>query len=1010
MATPLLELRNITKAFGPKVANDDISLSVLPGRIHALVGENGAGKTTLMTMIAGTAAPDSGSIVFDGAAVEITNPQKASALGIGMVHQHFKLVPSLTVGANVFLGRELRTARGTIDTASMEQQVTELSQRFGLVIDPRAKVSSLSVGLRQRVEVLKALSHDTRLLILDEPTAVLTPGEIDELFLVMRSLAEKGCAVVFISHKLGEVLEIADTITVIRDGRTIDTLPNTGLSQADIAQMMVGREVLLRITHTRAHPGDPVLGIDGLTVVDDRGVTVLDHLSLSVRSGEIVGIAGVEGNGQSELAAAVAGMQRVDSGTVTLAGRDITTASVAERRAAGLAYIPEDREAVGSGPSLSVAENLIPTHLTPPVARHGWVSSRGAQAFARELIARFDVRGATTATPIGTLSGGNVQKVIIAREFASDPELLMVSQPTRGVDVGAMEFVHNAIVARRDQGAGVLLLSADLNEVMSLSDRLLVMYRGEIIAEFTQESMSEAAVGLAMAGVRPSAEEVRAAEERRAEAAARVHTSEGATPATPGAASVADASAAESPAATPTAATRTRRRDGASPAGSVAAPVPVGPGAGAGAESVADRLRRAGSAVLRGSIAPVAAVVIALVVGAGIILALGQDPLTAYQQLFFSNFQSPQGIGALVAQFIPLAVLSAAVIISFRAGFFNIGGEGQLYVGAFAGAWVGFTFTSLPGPVATVLALVVGMIGGMLWGMIPGALLAYWRVDIIVTTLMLSTIATLLTAYLVTGPFQDPTAGLAASKKIAPDALFTMFNPEYGVGMDLVVALIAVVALGLVLTRSVWGLKVRQLGELNRFAEYTGVSPKKMSIQVMALSGAVSGLAGAIFVLGPNGGRFLQTFSPGYGFLGITVALLARLNPWAAIVAAAFYANMMAGSNSMQIYASVPFPLVNVLQGIIILLITAVFVIDRRTRQRVLTMLHLRRPAAVAGAGAAATAGTAADVSLASRSDAPAADPRRADTRGGRAEPAVAPPPAAPVASELTIESTGETR
>ncbi len=1013
MATPLLELRNITKAFGPKVANDDISLSVLPGRIHALVGENGAGKTTLMTMIAGTAAPDSGSIVFDGAVVEITNPQRASALGIGMVHQHFKLVPSLTVAANVFLGRELRTPRGTLDTASMERQVTELSQRFGLVIDPRAKVSSLSVGLRQRVEVLKALSHDTRLLILDEPTAVLTPGEIDELFIVMRSLAEKGCAVVFISHKLGEVLEIADTITVIRDGRTIDTLPNIGLSQADIAQMMVGREVLLRITHTPPHPGGPVLGIDGLTVVDDRGVTVLDHLSLSVRSGEIVGIAGVEGNGQSELAAAVAGMQRVDGGTVTLAGRDITTASVAERRGAGLAYIPEDREAVGSGPGLSVAENIIPTHLTPPVARHGWVSSRGAQGFARELIARFDVRGATTATPIGTLSGGNVQKVIIAREFASDPELLMVSQPTRGVDVGAMEFVHNAIVARRDQGAGVLLLSADLNEVMSLSDRLLVMYRGEIIAEFTQESMSEAAVGLAMAGVRPSAEEVRAAEERRAEAAARVHTSEGAAtavaaPATdagpgmpPTAASPTDTSPTDtSPAAAPATTARTRRRD-AAPAGSVTAATP----GAAGGETVADRLRRAGSAALRGSIAPVAAVVIALVVGAGIILALGQDPLTAYQQLFFSNFQSPQGIGALVAQFIPLAVLSAAVIISFRAGFFNIGGEGQLYVGAFAGAWVGFTFTSLPGPVATVLALVVGMIGGMLWGMIPGALLAYWRVDIIVTTLMMSTIATLLTAYLVTGPFQDPTAGLAASKKIAPDALFTMFNPEYGVGMDLVVALIAVVALGLVLTRSVWGLKVRQLGELNRFAEYTGVSPKKMSIQVMALSGAVSGLAGAIFVLGPNGGRFLQTFSPGYGFLGITVALLARLNPWAAIVAAAFYANMMAGSNSMQIYASVPFPLVNVLQGIIILLITAVFVIDRRTRQRVLTMLHLRRPAAVA-----ATAGTAADVSLASRGDVPAATARRADTRDRRAGSAVAPPPGGPAVSELTIETTGEAR
>ncbi len=491
-----------------------------------------------------------------------------------------------------------------------------------------------------------------------------------------------------------------------------------------------------------------------------------------------------------------------------------------------------------------------------------------------------------------------------------------------------MEFVHNAIVARRDEGAGVLLLSADLNEVMSLSDRLLVMYRGEIIAEFTQETMSEAAVGLAMAGVRPSEEEVRAAEERRAQAAARVHTSR--------AAATADAVTRSSRRAAGTGADGTSESRRAEPAKAVAAPV-RGPD-----ESLAARLKRAGTALLRGSITPVVAVVIALVVGAAIILALGQDPLLAYQQLFFSNFQSPQGISAMIAQFIPLAVLSAAVIISFRAGFFNIGGEGQLYMGAFAGAWVGFTLTSLPGPAVTVLALVFGMLGGMVWGMIPGALLAFWRVNIIVTTLMMSTIATLLTAYLVTGPFQDPTAGLAASEKITPDALFTMFSREFGVGMDLVVAIVAVVVLGLVLTRSVWGLKVRQLGEMNRFAEYTGVSPKRMSVEVMALSGAVSGLAGAIFVLGPNGGRFLQTFSPGYGFLGITVALLARLNPWAAILAAAFYANMMAGSNSMQIYAQVPFPLVNVLQGIIILLITAVFVIDRRTRQRVLAMLPLR--------------------------------------------------------------------
>ncbi|WP_222266329.1 ATP-binding cassette domain-containing protein [Modestobacter marinus] len=951
MATPLLELRHITKAFGPKVANDDISLSVQPGRIHALVGENGAGKTTLMTMIAGTAQPDAGQIMFDGAEVSITSPKKAAELGIGMVHQHFKLIPSLSVAENVFLGRELRTARGTVDTSRMEREVAALSAQFGLEIDPRAKVASLSVGLRQRVEVLKALSHDTRLLILDEPTAVLTPGETDDLFVVVRSLAEKGCAVLFISHKLGEVLAIADEVTVIRDGRVIDTLPAAGLSQTDIAQMMVGREVLLRIAHTPARPGAPVLEVDGLTVVDERGVTVLDDLSLTVRSGEIVGIAGVEGNGQSELAAAIAGMQAVDGGRVALAGRDITSASVASRRAAGLAYIPEDRDFVGSGPALSVTENVIPTHLTPPVARRGWVSGRAADAFAGRLIKEFDVRGAGPSTPIGTLSGGNVQKVIIAREFASDPTLLMVSQPTRGVDVGAMEFVHNAIVSRRDQGSGVLLLSADLNEVMSLSDRLLVMYRGEIIAEFTQETMSEAAVGLAMAGVRPSAEEVREAEASHEQVAALVSTHEEVAGeqveerVLAAAAEVRPAGADDAPAAPPAVPVR--------PDDDVAAPQ----------EGWQAKLRRGALTALRGSVQPLVAVAIALLIGAGVILALGENPLAAYDQLFFSSLRRPQGVGALIAQFIPLAVLSAAVIISFRAGFFNIGGEGQLFVGAFTGAWVAFTFTSLPGPVLIVLTLLGGMVGGLVWGFIPGALLALWRVDIIVTTLMMSTIGILLTGYLVTGPFQDPTAGLAGSPKVAPQARFTMFDPQFGVGMDLVIAIVAVVALGLILTRSVWGLRVRQLGEMNRFAEYTGVSPRAMSVQVMALSGAVSGLAGAIFVLGPNGGRFLLTFSPGYGFLGITVALLARLNPWAAVLAAAFYADMMAGSNAMQINTSVPFPLVNVLQGIIILLITAVFVVDRRTRQRVLALLPLRRPGATAAATAPVVLATEAEES-----------------------------------------------
>ena len=909
MSQPILELRHITKTFGPKVANDDISLTVYPGKVHALVGENGAGKTTLMNMVSGNMQPDSGEILFDGNTVNLTDPKKADALGIGMVHQHFKLVGSLTVAANIFLGKELRNGV-KLDQAAMATRVTELSEQFGLTVNPDDIVQDLSVGERQRVEVIKALSHDTRVLILDEPTAVLTPAETDEMFVVIRHLAAQGCAVVFISHKLGEVLAIADDVTVIRDGRVVDTQPAAGLTQTDIASMMVGREVLLRIKHTEAKPTDEVLRVDNLYAVDTRGAIAVNDLSLSVRRGEIVGIAGVEGNGQFELASAIAGMHDVPRGTVTLAGENVTAASVGHRREMGLAYIPEDRHHEGSGPNLSVAENIAATHLSPPVANKGVLSITAMKQFAATLIARFDVRGANPDTVISTLSGGNMQKVIIAREFSSEPHLLMVSQPTRGVDVGAMEFVHNSIVAARDAGAGVLLFSADLNEVMSLSDRLLVMYRGQVIAEFTQGNMSEIAVGLAMAGERPTAEALAHAEAEHARVQAELAEA-GAVDTGPETALVADVDE-DAVVAAPL-------RDAATAAQIEAPPT----------RSLATMAKEAAA----GAVQPIIAVAIALVIGAVIILALGENPVTAYLALFTSGWRSPFGIASIVAAFIPLSIVAGATIISFRAGFFNIGGEGQMYFGAFFGAFAGFTFTSLPPGVLTIVILLFGLIAGALWGLIPGALLAKWDVNIIVSTLLLSEVAKLATMFFVTGIFQDPTAGMAASAKIVPEARLTMFNAQYGIGPDLIIAIVVAVALALVLNRTTWGLKVKQLGEMNRFAEYTGVSPGSMSIQVMLLSGAVAGFAGALFVIGPNGGRFLQAFSPGWGFLAITVALLARLNPWAAFVAALFYATMMGGSTGLQ-STGVPFPLVNVLQGLIIIMITATFVWNRRRTKR----------------------------------------------------------------------------
>lgn len=909
MDRPILELRSITKTFGPKVANRAVSLNIRPGRVHAIVGENGAGKSTLMNMISGNLQPDAGEIIVDGESTRITDPKKADALGIGMVHQHFKLVPSLSVAANIFLGNETSNRLGVLDRRAMEHRVSALTAELGLELNPGDRVQDLSVGERQRVEIIKALSHETRLLILDEPTAVLTPAETDDLFVVVRRLAAQGCAVVFISHKLGEVLTIADEVTVIRDGEVIGSRSAEGLSQSDIASMMVGREVLLRIKHTPPNPGAEVLTVRGLSAIDQRGAVAVKNLSLTVRAGEIVGIAGVEGNGQSELAAAIAGMYLPPRGQVKIAGHDLTTASVAERRAHGLAYIPEDRHEEGAAPELTIAENLAAGHLRPPISRRGWLSLRAIHHYALGLIARFDVRGAQPASSLGSLSGGNMQKVIIAREFDSEPDLLMVSQPTRGVDVGAMEFVHNSIVDLRDKGAGVLLFSADLNEVMSLSDRLLVMYRGEIIAEFTQANMTELAVGLAMAGTKPTDAALREAENERVRVADELEA---------GGTHLVDASA-------DIAVVDQLAASQIAPETTPVAPAPKKFGA---------LLSEFTATTFDNARQPILAVLVALVIGAVVILLIGENPLTAYGELFTSAWRTPFGIASIIAMFVPLTIMSAGTIISFRAGFFNIGGEGQLYFGAFFGAYAGFSFAGLPPLVHVLLVLLFGAGAGAFWGLIPGFLTGYLKVNVIVITLLMSQVAVLITAFLVTGPFADPAATLAGSPKIDASARLPVFNAAYGFGPDLLLAIASAVFLGLVLNRTSWGLRVKELGQLNRFADYIGTSSKRMALQVMSLSGAVAGVAGALFVIGPNGGRFLQAFSPGFAFLAITVALLARLNPWASLAVALFYATMMAGGTGLQA-SGVPFPMINILQGLIVIAITATFTVNVRRRRRV---------------------------------------------------------------------------
>jgi simple sugar transport system ATP-binding protein len=494
-------LRGITKRFGALVANDHIDLTVEPGEIHALLGENGAGKTTLMNVLYGLLQPDEGEVLVDDAPVVIHRPSDAIAAGIGMVHQHFMLVPVFTVADNVMLGVErTRGPLRFLNRGAARKLVLDVSRRYGLPVNPDAVVENLPVGVQQRVEIVKALTRDVDLLILDEPTSVLTPQETDELLDVMRRLKATGKSIVFITHKLREVKAIADRITVIRRGAVVGTTtPDT--SEDDLAALMVGRSVQLRIVKEPASPGAPVLEVRGLTVADERGHLAVDNVDLQVRAGEVLGVAGVQGNGQTELIEAIMGLRPAIRGEVTLAGRSLAGRTTAQVLAAGVGYIPEDRTVDGLVRDFTVAENLVlDVYHQQPYASGLALHHDAIDESAAELIRDYDIRTPSSAALVGTLSGGNQQKVIVAREMSRALKVLVAAQPTRGVDVGSTEFVHGQVIAARDAGGGVLLVSSELDEVVALADRIAVMYRGKVLAIVGADAPREQ-LGLLMAGV-----------------------------------------------------------------------------------------------------------------------------------------------------------------------------------------------------------------------------------------------------------------------------------------------------------------------------------------------------------------------------------------------------------------------------------------------------------------------------------------------------------------------------
>ena len=888
----VVHMAGIYKRFQNVVANDGVDFDLRAGEVHALLGENGAGKTTLMNVLYGLYHPDAGQITVRGQLVTFRSPTDAIACGIGMVHQAFRLIPNLTVAENVVLG--LPSDKPFLDIAATSKTIADLAKRYKLDVDPLTPVWQLSAGKQQQVEILKALYRQVQILILDEPTSVLTPFETEGLFACVEQMAAEGYSVVFISHKLGEVMCASHRISVMRDGRLLTTVDRDTVTQNDLARMMVGREVVFRLDKSALAPGEVLLEVNGLGAKSDTGLQAVHDLSLSVCRNEVLGIAGVAGNGQNELVEALNGLRPTTAGEVRLAGRPITHLDPGKISQRGVAFIPGKARQVAVLSSFSIEDNTALKVLnTSPYRRGPFLSRRAIGARADSLLEAYDVRPPDRHLTAGKLSGGNLQKMVVASELVRDPQLIVAVDPTAGLDVGATEDIHQRLLGERGRGKAILLISSDLDEIMALSDRIAVMYRGRITGVVAPENATAETMGLLMAGLPVE------------EGSGVWHS-----------ASVTGGGTAKPPSPAPTQET----------------PV-VAPATAHGGLTLhrwPDPRRRLRQLTDRSGwvnlLSILGAVALALLLVGGLIALMKVSPLKAYEAMWRGAFGTRNGVAETMLRATPLLLAGLGVLIAFRCGLWNIGAEGQLYAGALGATLAGVYLPPLPPIIHLFLVMLGGFIFGALYGALPGLMRAYRGANEIVTTIMLNYLAIFGISFLVNGPLRDSNQLLPQPQSFA--VAVTARLPKILAGTranaGIFIALAAAAVVYVLLWKTVPGFRIRIVGQNPTAARFGGVNVKRYIVLAMALSGGLAGLAGMTEVAGVRG-YLIPNLSLNYGYTAIAVALLGGLHPAGVIVSAFFFASLGVGADGLQRSVGVPTATVLIIQGLVL-----VFVLGRR--------------------------------------------------------------------------------